>query len=117
MGDSPLGAFELIFDNCIISHIQNSTNVEARRMLLNNEWHVSRSELRAFIALLCDQGAHGGQIIPLDTFWSKQWGMPFFPKTVVTNRFGELLRFTQHQINTLANGLTCFGFKMVEWIY
>ena len=61
MGDSLSGVFELILGNCIISQIQNCTNVEARRVLLNNDRHASKNGLRAFIALLYVRGVCGGK--------------------------------------------------------
>ena len=35
MADSPAGAFQVIFDNHMLKHIQPFTNVEARRVLGN----------------------------------------------------------------------------------
>ena len=52
LSDSLLGAFLLLVDSHMISLVQNCTNVEARRVLSNKDWNVSRSELLAFIALL-----------------------------------------------------------------
>ena len=52
MADSPVGAFQIIFDNHMLKYIEQCTNVEARRVLGNEEWEVSLCELNAFIALL-----------------------------------------------------------------
>ena len=52
----------------MISLVQNCTNVEARRVLSNKDWNVSRSELLAFIALLYVRGAYGGRNIPLESY-------------------------------------------------
>ena len=41
MVDSRVGAFQVIFDNFMLKHIQQSTNVEARRVLGNEEWELS----------------------------------------------------------------------------
>ena len=48
MAGSPVGAFQVIFNNHILKHIQQSTNVEARIVLGNEEREVSLSELNAF---------------------------------------------------------------------
>ena len=37
MADSPVGAFQIIFDNHMIKCIQQCTNVEARKVLGNEE--------------------------------------------------------------------------------
>ena len=57
MADSPVGAFEIVFDKRMLKCIQQCTNVEARRALGNEEWEVSFCELDAFIALLYVRGA------------------------------------------------------------
>ena len=66
--DSPLGAFLLLMDSHMTSLVQNCTNVEARRVLSNKDWNVSRSELLAFIALLYVRKAYGGRNIPLESY-------------------------------------------------
>ena len=68
MVDFPLGAFKPIFDNYIFSQIQNCTNVEACRVLENSTWQVSKSKLRAFIALHYVRGAYGGKNVSLHSF-------------------------------------------------
>ena len=73
MAGSITGVFELIFDNCIISHIQNSTNVEARRVFLNNDLYVSKSELRAFIVLLCVRIKYRGKIFLWTSSKVRHW--------------------------------------------
>ena len=49
MAGSPVGAFQIIIDNHMLKHIQQSTNVEARIVLGNEEREVSLCELNAFI--------------------------------------------------------------------
>ena len=61
MADSPVGAFQVLFGNHMLKHIQQCTNVEARRVLGNEEWEVSLCELKAFIALLYVRKAYGWQ--------------------------------------------------------
>ena len=61
MSDSPSGAFQLLLDIYIIFPIQSCTNVEARKVLCNKDWSVSRFELLTFIALLYVQGAYEGK--------------------------------------------------------
>ena len=98
MADSPMDAFKLIFDNYIFSHIQNCTNVEARRVLENSIWNVSESKLKTSIALLYVREAYGGKNIPLRSFWNKQWGVRFFPESRARNRFWEILRFLRFDL-------------------
>ena len=56
MSDSSSGAFQLLRDSYKTSLIQNCLNVEAQKILHNDDWSVSRFELLAFIALLCVRG-------------------------------------------------------------
>ena len=72
MADSPVGAFQVLFDSHMLKHIQQCTNVEARRVLGNEDWEVSLCELKAFIALLYVRGAYGGKSFPLYNFWNKE---------------------------------------------
>ena len=78
MADSPVGAFQIIFDNHMLKCIQQCTNVEARRVLGNEEWEVSLSELNAFYVLLYVQAAYAGKNFPLYNFWNEEWGVSFF---------------------------------------
>ena len=100
LSDSPLGAFLLLMDSDMISLVQNCTNVEARRVLSNKDWNVSRSELLAFIALLYVRGAYGGRNIFLESYWNKQWGVSFFSETMARNRFREILRFLRFDMRS-----------------
>ena len=78
MEDTPVGAFQVVFDNHMLKQIQRCTNVEARRVLGNEEWEVSLCELNAFMALLHVRGAYGGKNFPLYKIWNKKWGVSFF---------------------------------------
>ena len=80
MADTPVGAFQVIFDNHMLKHIQHCTNVEARRILGNEEWVVSLCELNAFIALLYVRGAYGGKNFPFTIFGIKNGACYFFNK-------------------------------------
>ena len=71
MADSRVGAFQVIFINHMLKHIQQCTSVETRRVLGNEEWEVSLCELNAFIILLYERGAYGGKNFPLYNFWNK----------------------------------------------
>ena len=52
MADSPVGAFQVIFDNHMLKYIQQCTHVEARCVSVTEEWEISLCELKPFIALL-----------------------------------------------------------------
>ena len=73
MVDSPVGTYQVIFDNYMLKRIQQCTNVEARRVLGNEEWELC--ELKAFIALLYVRQAYGGKNFPRYNFWNKEWGV------------------------------------------
>ena len=100
LSDSPLAAFLLLMDSLMISLVQNCTNVEARRVLSNKDWNVSRSELLAFVSLLYVRGVYGGRNIPLESYWNKQWGVSFFSETMARNRFREILRFLRFDLRS-----------------
>ena len=100
MADSPVGAFQVLFDNHMLKHIQQCTNVEARRVLGNEEWEVSLCELKAFIALLYVRGAYGGKNFPLYNFWNKEWGVSFFQQTMSRNRCREIMRFLRFDLRS-----------------
>ena len=68
MSYSPSGVFQLLLGCHIIFRIQSCTNVEARKVLRNNDWSVSRFKLLAFIALLYVRGAYERRDISLDSF-------------------------------------------------
>ena len=78
MSDSPSGAFQLLLDIHIIFLIRNCANVEARKVLRNENLSVSRFELLSFMALLYVQGAYERKNFSLDNFWNKQYGVIFF---------------------------------------
>ena len=61
MADLPVGAFQAIFDDHMLKHIQQCTNIEARGALGIAEWEASLCEFNAFIALLYVRGAYGGK--------------------------------------------------------
>ena len=84
----PVTAFQVIFENHMLKHIQQCTNVEARRVLAHEEWKVSLCELNAFIALLYIRGPFGGKNFPLQ-FLKKKWGVSFFQHTILTKRCRE----------------------------
>ena len=78
ISDSPSGAFQLLLDIHIIFLIRNCTNVEARKVLRNEDWSVSRFEMSISMALLYVQGAYERKNFSLDNFWNKQYGVIFF---------------------------------------
>ena len=87
MLDNPLGAFELLVDNAVLTHVQQCTEAEAYRVKNSDEWKLPLSELKAFISLLFVGGALCGKNRPIFEFWDKNWGAPFFPETMGRNRF------------------------------
>ena len=80
MSDLPLGALRSLLDRHIISHIQNCTNMEPRKIICNEDRSVSCFELLAFVALVCVRGAYGVKNIPLYCFSNKQWRCHFFQR-------------------------------------
>ena len=80
--------------------IQQCTNVEARRVLGNEEWEASLSELNAFIVLLYIRAAYGGKNFPLYNFWNKEWGVSFFQQTMSRNRCREIIRFLRFDLRS-----------------
>lgn len=84
--DFPVGAFQVIFDNHTLKHIQQCANVDAQTVLGNEEWEVSLCELNAFIPLLYVRGSYGGKNFCFYNFWNKEWGVSFFQQTLSRNR-------------------------------
>ena len=87
MADSTVGAFQVIVDDHMFKQIQQCANVEARRVLGNEEWEVSLCEFNKFIALLYVRGAYGGKNFPLYNLWNKEMGRMIFS----TNHVEKLL--------------------------
>ena len=77
---TPVGAFQIIFDKLMLKCIQQCTNVEARRVLGNEEWEVSLCELNAFIALLYDEQRMVAKTFPFTIFVMKNGAYHFFNK-------------------------------------
>ena len=100
MADSPVGAFQVLFDNHMLKHIQQCTNVEARKVLGNEEWEVSLCELKAFIVPQYVRGAYGGKSFPLYNFWNKEWGVSFFQQTLSRIRSREIMRFLRFDLRS-----------------
>ena len=85
MADSPVGAFQVLFDNHVlkVKHIQQCTNVEARRVLGNEEWEVSLCGLKAFISLLYERMYEERMVaktFPFTIFGIKNGAYHFFNK-------------------------------------
>ena len=100
MADSPVGAFQIIFDKLMLKCIQQCANVEAQRVLGNEEWEVSLCELNAFIALLYVRAAYGGKNLPLYNFCNEEWGVSFFQQTMSRNRCREIIRFLRFDLRS-----------------
>ena len=80
MADSLVGAFQIIIDKLMLKCIQQCTNVEARRVLSNEEWEVLLCELNAFIALLYDEQRMVAKTFPFTIFVMKNGAYHFFNK-------------------------------------
>ena len=80
MADYSVTAYQVIFNNHMLKLIQQCTNVEARRVLGNEEWEVSLCELNALSALLYVRGAYDGKNFPLTIFGIKNGAHHFFNK-------------------------------------
>ena len=100
MADSTVGAFQIIFDNHMLKHIQQCTNVEAGKVLGNEEWEILLCELNAFIALLYVRRAYGGKDFPLYNFWNKEWDVSFFQQTRSENLCREIMRFLRFDLRS-----------------
>ena len=102
-------------DSYIISLIQNCTN---RKVLRNEDWSVSPSELGAIIALLYMWGAYGEKNISLDGFWNKQGVVTFFQRLWLEIAFER--PYNLSSLNSAAPGQFVFklsnliGFRCVE---
>ncbi|KAM9344037.1 uncharacterized protein KZ484_016419 [Pholidichthys leucotaenia] len=90
--EDALSAFLCLVDRKMLQHICDCTVVEAHCTQQNTEWDISVEELRAFIALLYVRGAYNKNI-DMDSFWSEEWGLPFFRETMPRNRFREIMRY------------------------
>ena len=84
----------------MLKYIQQCTNVEARRVLGNEEWEVSLCEFNVFIALLSVRAAYGGKNFPLYNFWNEEWGVSFFQQTMSRNRCREVIRFLRFDLRS-----------------
>ena len=84
----------------MLKYIQQCTNVEARRVLGNEEWEVSLYEFNVFIALLYVRAAYGGKNFPLYNFWNEEWGVSFFQQAMSRNRCREVIRFLRFDLSS-----------------
>ena len=71
-------AFELIIDAHIMKHIKDCTETEARRVL-KNDWKITVSELRSFLAILYARGAYEVRSLKVKAV-VKKMGSFFFPR-------------------------------------
>ncbi|KAK7881874.1 hypothetical protein WMY93_030283 [Mugilogobius chulae] len=89
----PLTSFMCLMDADTLEHIRACTVSEAHRVLGNTSWQMEVDELLAFIALVYVRGAKGGRTLELSSFWSADWGLPYFKETMARNRFQAIMRF------------------------
>ena len=100
MADSFVGAFQVIFDNHMLKHIQQCTSVEASRVFGNKKREISLCELNAFIALLYVRGAYGGKHFPLYIFCDKECGVSSFQQTKLKSRCHEIMHFLRFDLRS-----------------
>ena len=91
--DDPLSAFLCILDGGTLQHIRDCTVDEAHRVEEDSSWDVSVAELKAFIAMLFVRGTYNKNI-KMESFWSEEWGLPFFNATMSRDRYREIMRYT-----------------------
>ncbi|KAM9342347.1 piggyBac transposable element-derived protein 4-like [Pholidichthys leucotaenia] len=89
--DDALSTFLCLVDREMLQHIRDCTVAEAHRVQQSTKWDISVEELRAFIALLYVRGAYNKNL-DMVSFWSEEWGLPFFRETMPRSRFREIMR-------------------------
>lgn len=57
------------------------------------EWTITNSQLRAFLAILYARGAYEAKSLKASYLWSKKWGPAFFSQILSRDKFMEVLRF------------------------
>lgn len=70
-------ALDLIIDEGMIEYIKSCTELEAHKVL-KKVWTVTKSELRAFVAILYARGAYDARNLKCSYLWSKKWRPSFF---------------------------------------
>lgn len=98
--ESVLSAWLLFIDKTILDHIIKCTETEARRVLGNDDWSLSREELLAYISILYARGVSGARNIELHSLWSTPWGLTFCKETMSRDRFCEISRFLRFDIKS-----------------
>ncbi|KAJ8277134.1 hypothetical protein GJAV_G00071830 [Gymnothorax javanicus] len=89
--DTKLSAFQCIFDRSMLHHIRDCSVAEAHRAG-DTDWDMSVEELKAFIALLYVRGTFNKNV-EMESLWSNEWGMAFFPSTMSRQRYREIMRY------------------------
>jgi len=100
VGDSPLSAFKILFDESMFRHIQKCTNAEGQRVTKEKDWFVTLDELDKFIGLVICRGIIGGRNLPLKSMWNISWGCPLFNKTMARTRFLEIMKYLRFDLKT-----------------
>lgn len=90
---SASSAFNLIIDEGMMAYIKSCTELEARQVLNNKEWTVTKSQLWAFVAILFARGAYEAKNLKCSYLWSAKWGPAFFAQTMSRDKFIDILRF------------------------
>ncbi|XP_074521245.1 uncharacterized protein LOC141786531 [Halichoeres trimaculatus] len=89
-------AFLCLLDMKILEHIRDCTVAEAHSVEEDKSWDLSIAELKAFIALLYARGVYGKNM-DFESFWSQEWGLPFFRSTIPRDRFREIMRYLRFE--------------------
>lgn len=83
-------ALMCLIDPTLLQHIRDCTVAQAHRSGASS-WDLSIAELKAFLALLYVRGAFSNGI-QMESLWSDDWGVPFFPSTMPRSRYREIMR-------------------------
>ena len=91
LAGSPASAWRLLIDDFILKHIAKCTITEAHRQLQDETFALTTEELEACIAVMYARGATVKSALPLNDFWTANWGVPLCKSAMSNNRFCEIL--------------------------
>lgn len=89
--ETPMDAFQLLFDNHIVEHMVRCTNEFAQESLPN--WSTNKEELERFIGLLYLRGVMNQRNFPFEQLWSKKMGSPAYNRTMARDRMREIKKY------------------------
>ena len=91
--ESVCSAWDLFIDEGMLRHIQSCTEDVAQSALQTDDWRESLHELDAFFAIVYAREAHKTTKIKVHELWNRLWAIPMISKTMVRNRFIEIMKF------------------------